>query len=169
MDEKIRKELRDHAWSYFALHADQRLKTFHFYLILVTVIFGAAVTIANNEKGFRLIGLLALLLSFLSFVFWKLDKRNIQLIENGEEAIILTEDESGLPDEMGVPHRLKLFRREKYETDKLCEVHEKNAWRKFMSYIWPWTVHFPYAKCFDRVFFIIGVGGFIGGLVLLFL
>jgi hypothetical protein len=43
MDEKRREELRDQAWKYFALHADQRLKAFNFYLILCTVIAGAGV------------------------------------------------------------------------------------------------------------------------------
>lgn len=38
MDEKIRNEIHDYVWKYFQIHADQRLKTFNFYMILCTLI-----------------------------------------------------------------------------------------------------------------------------------
>ena len=34
MDEKQHAMIRDYAWKYFSMHADQRLKTFGFYVTL---------------------------------------------------------------------------------------------------------------------------------------
>jgi hypothetical protein len=118
MDEHIRKELRDYAWSYFAIHAEQRMKTFHFYLLLATLIAGGIVALTKN--GSCLIGAVALafLLPFLSFIFWKLEQRNKQLVKYGEEALMLIEMESGVNDNGEEPHRLKLFLHEKYDTAK---------------------------------------------------
>jgi hypothetical protein len=157
MDENIRKEMRDHAWSYFVLHADQRLRTFHFYLILATVIIGAAATVTKDGTGHVPAGVLALALSFLSFVFWKLDVRNKQLIKHGEEAVKLVEGESGLQDDGEVPHRLKLFLHEEYATGKL----------KRSPRIWPWPAYFSYSTSFNAVFLVFGLCGLIGGLILL--
>lgn len=33
MSDQDREQLWDYAWNYFSFHAEQRLKTFHFYLI----------------------------------------------------------------------------------------------------------------------------------------
>jgi len=157
MDEHIRKELREHAWSYFVLHAEQRLKTFHFYLVLATLIAGAVVTIVKDGQNFRAGGVLALLLPFLSFVFWKLDKRNKQLIKHGEDAIKIIERDSGLPDDGEEPHRLKLFLHEEYATSKLERLPRT----------WPWSAHFSYSTCFNAVFLVFGLAALIAGLVFL--
>jgi hypothetical protein len=111
MKEDLRKELRGYAWAYFDRHAEQRLKTFNFYLILCGAIIAGLV----SQKSTELLpySLLRFLLSFVSFIFWKLDVRNHDLTKHSEEALKLLEDELGLPDESeGVPHRCKLFRRE---------------------------------------------------------
>jgi drug/metabolite transporter (DMT)-like permease len=50
MPEEHRSETREYVWRYFSLHADQRLKTFHFYLILVTVVLGGALTFLKDAK-----------------------------------------------------------------------------------------------------------------------
>lgn len=159
MDDQTCRELREHAWSYFVLHADQRLKTFHFYLIFATLIAGAIVTIVRDGKSFAAAGVLALLLAFLSFVFWKLDKRNKQLIKHGEDAIKLIERRSGLPDQGEEPHRLKLFLHEEYTSAKL----------KRFPHTWPWLAHFSYSTCFNAVFLVFGAGGLVAGVVFLFL
>jgi len=160
MDENIRKELRDHAWSYFVLHAEQRLKTFHFYLILATLIAGGIVALAKETKGencFKGAAVIAFLLPFFSFIFWKLDQRNKQLIKHGEEALKLIEIESKLNDNGEEPHRLKLFLHEEYVTAK----------RPRLPYWPPWRAHFSYSTCFNAVFLVFAVSGFISGIVLL--
>jgi hypothetical protein len=159
MDEDIKKEMRDHAWSYFVLHAEQRLKTFHFYLILATLIAGGVVTLAKSEENcFKGAAAISLLLPFLSFIFWKLDQRNKQLVKHAEEALKLIESESKLNDTGKEPHRLKLFLHENYFTSK----------RPRLPYWPPWQAHFSYSTCFNAVFLVFGVFGFVGGIILLF-
>ena len=69
--------LRRQAWDYFALHAQQRLTTVNFYLVMATALTAGAV--ASFDESFRFPGLrlpTGLLLSLLSFAFWRLDFRN---------------------------------------------------------------------------------------------
>lgn len=87
MDNELQKELREYAWNYFSLHAEQRLKTFHFFVILSTVITGAVLTIIKDFKNVEYAAPLAFLLPIFSFVFWKLDLRNKELIKHGENAL----------------------------------------------------------------------------------
>src|SRR5438128_12537956 len=72
MREKDRSEAREYAWRYFSLHADQRLKTFNFYLILVTVILSGVLAFVKDAKVPLLAAIpVILLLPLLSFVFYK--------------------------------------------------------------------------------------------------
>ncbi len=145
MDKRIHSGIHDYAWKYFQIHADQRLKTFNFYLILSTLISGALTAIIKNASDI-LVGIpLALLLPFLSFIFWKLDLRNKQLIGHGERALKYIENEYGIEDESDQPHVLKIFNHEADATKKL----KRN------------TFFFTYSTCFNLVFLIFGVGGIV--------
>jgi hypothetical protein len=79
---------RDHAWDYFALHADQRLKTFHFYILLETGLVAAMLVAARagtfNIWTYWVIGIFMVL---LSFVFWKIDQRTKGMIKVSEEVL----------------------------------------------------------------------------------
>ena len=80
--------LRRQAWDYFALHAQQRLTTVNFYLVMATALTAGAV--ASFDESFRFPGLrlpTGLLLSLLSFAFWRLDFRNRELIKAAEAAL----------------------------------------------------------------------------------
>ena len=69
--------LKQQAWNYFALHAQQRLTTVNFYLVVATTLTAAAVASFGENFGFPGLRLpTGLLLSLLSFVFWRLDFRN---------------------------------------------------------------------------------------------
>ncbi len=48
MDDKQHAMLRDYAWKYFSMHADQRLKTFNFHVTLSTLIAGAFVAFLKD-------------------------------------------------------------------------------------------------------------------------
>ena len=146
MDEKKREELRDHAWKYFSLHADQRLKTFNFYLILCTVIAGGILAIMKDVKDPRIVIPISLLLPFLSFVFWKLDTRNRQLIDHGQNALMFFEDDPSLNAADGTPHVAYIFRHEKH-----CSERDR-----------PWT----YRRCFNAVFLIVGLTGLVTAILL---
>ncbi len=87
MDAEQLSQLRQYAWSYFSVHADQRLKTFNFYAVLSTAMVAGILAIAKEAKNPAVAAPLAFLLAFLSFIFWKLDQRNRQLVKHGENAL----------------------------------------------------------------------------------
>lgn len=157
MDKSDRKEFREQAWKYFGLHAEQRLKTFHFFLILAALISGAVATIAKDGKSFLAAAAISFLLPCLSFIFWKLDTRNKQFIKHAEDAIKLIEQESGLPDDGDEPHRLKLFLHEEYVSKSLVRMPKAP----------PWSAHFSYSTCFKVLFLLFGVSGFITATILI--
>jgi len=94
----------------------------------------------------RWLSLLGFLLSFLSFVFWKLDCRTRNLIKNAEEALKALDAQHGLPRQGTVPHSLELFARDAHVSDSKPK--------------WPLTTgHFSYSRCFEWVFIAFGIGG----------
>jgi len=59
------------AWDYFELHANQRLTTFNFYVVISSLVTTGL--LATFEKQYRTpyLGIgLGVLLTLLSFVFW---------------------------------------------------------------------------------------------------
>lgn len=157
MEQELRKELRQYAWAYFDRHAEQRLKTFNFYLILCGVIVAGLFSFTRNLDDLPNAWPLPFLLSFVSFIFWKLDVRNRDLTKHSEEALKLLEDELPLPDESeGVPHRCKLFRREEIESSRL---------KRFPAAPLK-TAYFSYSTSFLWIFKLFGYGGFVLGIIL---
>ncbi len=98
MDEANREisMARDYAWKYFELHANQRMSTFNFFLILSgLVLAGLAGCVAGGDK-LRTPGIgLAIGLSIVSIIFFKLDQRVSFLLKRAEDA--LSELEISLP------------------------------------------------------------------------
>ena len=71
MDTSIEKGLLDYAWKYFSYHADQRFKSFNFFLLFLTAGIAGLMAHAEhlNEPAFAIGGGFGLLL--LAFLFWK--------------------------------------------------------------------------------------------------
>lgn len=117
--------LQRQAWDYFNSHASQRLTIFNFYIALssftATGYFASFKSDSNLQSARWLI---ALLLCFFAFVFWKLDQRVKVLIKNAERALKYFEETH--PDEM----RAKVFTQEEAET----QVHRQSAkgWRRLL-------------------------------------
>lgn len=142
LDESFRK----YAWDYFALHADQRLKAFHFYILLSTAILGGFAVLLRNGAFHKWMAIFGIFLVFFSFVFWKLDNRTRGLIKHGEEALEFLDAQHGLPQIDGAPHPLQLFTREKHLSAKLPLYSLTSA-------------HFTYARCFRWVFALFSLVG----------
>jgi hypothetical protein len=144
MTDSERAEMREYAWRYFALHADQRLKTFNFFLILATVILGGVLAFLKDASIPWLAAPVGLLLFVLSLVFWRLDRRNRELIWHAENA--LRQIEAATPND-SVPAELKLFSHEEATTRKLratCKPScNPSSW---------WQTHYSYTDCFRIVF-----------------
>ncbi len=145
-------DFRQHAWEYFHYHASQRLTTFHFYIIICSIVATGYLTAIKDSNTKPLGIILGLLLPFLSFIFWKLDTRNKQMIKNAEAAIRHLEAESALEDVPEKPHVLKVFTFEEAQSRRL---REQNS-------VWPWKRHYTYSRCFGCVFIVLGFLGLMG-------
>lgn len=82
------KDMLDHAWQYFALHANQRMSLVNFFLILAGLVLAGLATCLQRTGPIQLLGVaLGLLLTVVSFVFWKLDQRVAFLLKHAERAM----------------------------------------------------------------------------------
>lgn len=73
---------RVYAWNWFEYHAAQRMIVFRFYLIFTAVV--AAGYMQVIDKAPILGAMLGGFLSFITFAFWRLDRRNVALIKLAE-------------------------------------------------------------------------------------
>ncbi len=120
-----RKEARTYAWGYFALHADQRMKLFNFFLILSGLILGAFPAIRGMAGGAKVVALLPLLLVLTAFIFWRLEERTRRLVKNAENALRFLDEQWSLePLSDKTPHYLRLFERD----DHLVETLKNRSW-----------------------------------------
>jgi hypothetical protein len=153
-DEYLRKQ----AWDYFQVHASQRLTTFNFYIVISSLITTAL--FATLQKDYRVpqVGAVpGLFLIFFSFVFWKLDERNRELVRIGEAALRSFESASEPKDDSQEPHVAKVFSREEHETNQ----------KRLQARLAPWNRFFSYSACFRWIFWGFSLVGAIGALVAL--
>ena len=109
---------RSYAWSYFSFHADQRMKTFNFFIIIAGVFAGGILTLIKEAISSWIILILGLSLSFLSYLFYRLDQRNRNLVINGESAIRHLDALHKLPAEDKIPHVLCIFEKDNHTTSQ---------------------------------------------------
>jgi hypothetical protein len=141
VDIETKKIFRDYAWGYFKLHADQRLQSFNFFLIVAGLLAGG-ITSLLKEGGstWWVAALLGLTLAVLSLVFWRLEERTKHLVKNAEEALKYLDSQEGFPDEQEISHVLRLFDHDDY-------VVRERRW------------HLSYSKCLTIVFFVFAILG----------
>ena len=146
--------LHQQAWNYFALHAQQRLTTVNFYLVVATALTAAAVATFGENFGFPGLRLPAgLLLSLLSFAFWRLDFRNRELIKAAEAALRSREASGRIDDDgNGEPPVEWLFTREHRQSE---ERKKATDWR---SCVMPHT--------YSHVFSVLFCSFFVAGLLI---
>ncbi|MBI4965463.1 MAG: ABC transporter ATP-binding protein [Desulfomonile tiedjei] len=147
--------LRNQAWNYFQVHAAQRLTTFNFYIVISALLSTALVTTFHKDYQSPWLGfLVGIFLPLISFVFWKLDKRNKELVRGAEAALKFFENQTEYADSENVPHIAKIFNREEHETQiKRKETKGgKSVWEK----------HFSYSDCFRWIFLSFGILGLLG-------
>ena len=137
---------RDYLWKYFALHSDQRLKAFQFYITLATALIGAAAVLLRGDGVQRWIAVFGLLLAFVSFVFWKIDERTRQMIKRAEQGLCHLDVLQALPDIDGAPHPLRIFAHDDHAMQTLRQGPTT-------------TAVFSYTRSFQWVFWTFGVIG----------
>jgi len=80
------KAALDHAWDWFSLHATQRMQAMNFFLV-ATAFLSASFVTAAKEKVHVLAGGVAVLAIFLSYLFYRMERRIRTLIKAAEHAI----------------------------------------------------------------------------------
>ncbi len=158
MDREFLKEMREYAWNYFIAYAEARLSTFRFYLVFCTILIaGLAAILGTREKWFAVS--LALLLSFLSFIYWKVDVRHKELIKHAEQALEFLEKKIPFSEGEKQPHVLQLF---------YSEAERSKSYRRFPKYFSP-NAYFSYSTSVNLVFGAFGLGGIIVAIALIIL
>lgn len=132
----------EHLWRFFALHAQQRVSVFNFFVVLAGVISAAIGGALQAGRPLNVVVIaLGLLLPLLSFVFWRLDQRNSDLIKISERAL-----RSG---EMAcLPDYARIFVRE-------ATAGTTNAFAGDSVVQTSWT----FRKSFRFIFFFMGLAG----------
>lgn len=134
------EQRRKHAWDYFQFHAQQRLTTFNFFIIFSSLLLGGLLTTFQDKYHAPSLGAGAgLILVVISFVFWKLDSRNKQLIKNAEGA--LRELEAAWPRE-GAGGREPLGAVFLEDAAYVTRARGRSSW-KF------WNNHLSFSDCFS--------------------
>jgi hypothetical protein len=133
---KLISATRKYAWDYFAVHASQRLTTFQFYVTLSTAMTGGYILLLRNTGGFKWMALIGLLIFIFSITFWQLDKRNRELVKNGENALKYLDSLLELQEPIRGTHALRLFDR-----DDRKRVEQKS----YLSQL-------SYSQCFNIIF-----------------
>lgn len=151
--------LQKQSWDYFQMHSSQRLTTFNFYIVISSVVTTALFSTFQKDYKVPFLGIpLSLLLILFSYIFWKIDQRNRQLIKGAEAALKYYESTSNLEDTDGEPHVAKIFHREEYVTSA----------RRAAGSILPWKSFYSYSNSINRVFLgftVVGIVSFIVALV----
>ncbi|MGU3389003.1 hypothetical protein ACLBYG_31240 [Methylobacterium sp. D53M] len=109
----------EHLWRFFALHAQQRISVFNFFVVLSGVL---ATAIGGGIQAGRpmalLVTVLGVLLILVSFVFWKLDQRGSDLIKLSESALRAGEAAC-------LPEYARIFRIESQVAGGAAQVDER--------------------------------------------
>ncbi len=156
------ESLRKYAWDYFQLHSSQRIATFNFYITLSSaIIAGIGTTLQQSINLPAISAVLGVILMLISFVFWKLDQRNKEMIKTAEAALKQLET-------------LALYGYKDLElTLNIFQHDERNvAIKKTKRSGLFWRNHYSYTNCFNIIFSSFGVIGILGiilSLLLLFI
>ncbi len=144
------EERRKHAWDYFQFHAQQRLTTFNFFIVFSSLLAGGLLTTFQEKYRAPLVGAGAgFILAIISFVFWKIDVRNKQLIKNAEATLRSVEAlwQEQAPADKG-PVCAVFLQDEAFIT----RARAGGSW-KF------WDRHLSYSDCFNIAYATMALGG----------
>ncbi len=150
------KEQSDYAWAYFELHANQRMNSFNFFVVIAALLTAGLAGSLHKEFQFHSVGIfLSLALTFIAFIFWKLDQRVRFLIKHAEEALREIEKQRLKEASVSREDQAVLFTVEVKKTENLLL---KQCWR-------PWRWHLSYSDCFGLVFLTFGALGLLVAVV----
>jgi hypothetical protein len=86
------KLVHDHAWNWFAHHAEQRMTALRFFLLVIGI-FAVGYYQTLNNGHYVLAAVFSVVSCCFSVLFWRLDIRTRELIKVGEDLLSQTEGE----------------------------------------------------------------------------
>lgn len=126
------EELRNYVWNYFQYHGSQRLATFHYY-ILISSLIASGYFLA--VKSFPVLGIvLGILLMLLSFVFWNLDCRNRQALNISIDALEYIENQELAGESEETRNKLNIMTRDLRLTQELRAKKIFGFWSQPLHY-----------------------------------
>jgi hypothetical protein len=128
---KARTENRDYVWKYWSFHADQRLKTFNFFILFTTVLVAGSLAYLKDARQPNLAAPCGVLMTAICWLFWRLDCRNRALIRHAEG--ILKQIEQDISPEI-VPVNQRLFCVEDCDTKKGRSISTYFSWQAPLSF-----------------------------------
>jgi len=147
------EELRKQAWDFFQMQTGQRLTTINFYIAIASLLSTGLAASFKADINLPYLGVaFGLLLILFSFIFWKLDQRNRDLIQGAEATLKFFESKASFEDEADAPHIAKRFTREEFDTKNKNSKRSRLFWRN----------HLSYSQCFRFIFVIFGCVGLVG-------
>src|SRR5690606_40330510 len=78
-------------WDHFKLNAEQRLKSFNFFLLVAIFVNGGVINAIDKNLSPALLLPLGVFLCVLSFVFWLADTRSKHLLRLSVDALLVME------------------------------------------------------------------------------
>ncbi len=156
MTQEEQTMFRTYAWSYFSFHADQRMKTFNFFLIVAGLLASGIVSLIHESNSSWLVSPFGLALSALCVLFWKIDERNRVLIENGEVALKYLDSLHNTVAAGDPPHELQIFARDEFNRKGMSRSIFKRG-------------HFSYSQAIRGVYVLFGCLGIFLALIPLLL
>ena len=148
------KEVLDLAWKYFQQHAQQRIGYFNFFVVFSVLMTTGLLTTFQEKFAAHFIGIaIGLILSLISFIFWKIDERNKYLTKHGENAIKEIEKKYHFDIQFEDLNKLQIFSCEENTT---CELKSTEGCLPF------YRRQISHSKSFNiifLVFFLIGIFG----------
>lgn len=92
MDALTEKDRLDYAWKYFALIADQRIKTFNFYIIVLIASFGGTLSAISQSFSAQIWILLGVAHMIVALIFWLIDVRSCKMLDISSNALVEIEE-----------------------------------------------------------------------------
>lgn len=122
------KERLDYAMKHFTFIADQRIKTFNFYVILLAASTGATLTAAQKVTSTAVFVTTGLLHISFAAIFFVIDQRSRRLLAVSKVSLLALESSDGWPEDS------RLVVRDSEEM--------KNFWNRVFSYTSAFRVTF---------------------------
>lgn len=136
-----RKDIFDYAWKHFDVIADQRLRTFNFYVILLAASIGASLAAVRgnpNSFVFLVIGFFCIA---IGIIFFLIEVRTRRLLEIPKNVLTILENDADWPED------LRLFNKDNFNN---------RSWKKrLISYTIAFRSAFVLHICYGVLFVIL--------------